>query len=72
VHELTDEELLAAISAGPGAIREFYLRHVARVTGMGVRRFDNAEDVADFVATSASARRGVTSPANVRMSATTS
>ena len=51
MHELTDEELLAAISAGPGAIREFYLRHVARVTGMGVRRFDNAEDVADFVAT---------------------
>jgi RNA polymerase sigma factor (sigma-70 family) len=51
VHELTDEELLVAIAAGPGAIGEFYLRHVARVTGMGVRRFDNAEDAADFVAT---------------------
>jgi RNA polymerase sigma-70 factor (ECF subfamily) len=51
VHELTDEELLVAVAAGPGAIGEFYLRHVARVTGMGVRRFDNAEDVADFVAT---------------------
>ena len=51
MHELNDEELLAAIAAGPGAIREFYVRHVAKVTGMGVRRFDNAEDVADFVAT---------------------
>jgi RNA polymerase sigma factor (sigma-70 family) len=51
VGELTDEELLVAVAAGPGAIGEFYLRHVARVTGMGVRRFDNAEDVADFVAT---------------------
>jgi hypothetical protein len=51
VHEPTDEELLLAIAASPGAIGEFYLRHVAKVTGMGVRRFDNAEDVADFVAT---------------------
>jgi Sigma-70 region 2 len=34
-----------------GAFTEFYRRHVARVTGMGVRRFDNPEDVADFVAT---------------------
>ena len=51
MHELNDEELLAAIAAGPGAIREFYLRHVAKVTGMGVRRFANPEDVADFVAT---------------------
>jgi len=51
VRELTDEGLLVAIAAGPGAMGEFYLRHVAKVTGMGVRRFDNAEDVADFVAT---------------------
>ena len=47
----SDEELLAAIASGPGAFTEFYLRHLARVTGMGVRRFDNPEDVADFVAT---------------------
>ena len=47
----SDEELLAAIATGPGALAEFYQRHVARVTGMGVRRFDNPEDVADFVAT---------------------
>lgn len=47
----SDEELLVAIAAGPGAFPEFYRRHVARVTGMGVRRFDNPEDVADFVAT---------------------
>src|SRR5215468_66601 len=47
----SDEELLAAIGAGPGAFAEFYRRHVSRVTGMGVRRFDNPEDVADFVAT---------------------
>jgi RNA polymerase sigma factor (sigma-70 family) len=47
----SDEELLAAIATGPGALAEFYRRHVARVTGMGVRRFDNPEDVADFVAT---------------------
>lgn len=46
----SDEELLAAIAAGPGAFPEFYRRHVARVTGMGVRRFDSPEDVADFVA----------------------
>jgi len=49
--QLSDEELLVAIAAGPGAFPEFYRRHVARVTGMGVRRFDNPEDVADFVAT---------------------
>ncbi len=48
--EASDEELLTAIAAGPGALADFYLRHVAKVTGMGVRRFDNAEDVADFVA----------------------
>jgi len=47
----SDEELLAAIATGPGALTEFYRRHVARVTGMGVRRFSNPEDVADFVAT---------------------
>jgi len=47
----SDEELLVAVAAGPGAFPEFYRRHVARVTGMGVRRFDNPEDVADFVAT---------------------
>jgi RNA polymerase sigma-70 factor (ECF subfamily) len=51
VRELTDEGLLVAIAAGPGAMGEFYLRHVAKVSGMGVRRFDDAEDVADFVAT---------------------
>lgn len=47
----SDEEVLAAVAAGPGALAEFYRRHVGRVYGMGVRRFDNAEDVADFVAT---------------------
>lgn len=47
----SDEELLVAIATGPGAFPEFYRRHVGRVTGMGVRRFDNPEDVADFVAT---------------------
>ena len=47
----SDEELLAAVATGPGAFAEFYRRHVSRVTGMGVRRFDNPEDVADFVAT---------------------
>ena len=46
----SDEELLAGIAAGPGALPEFYRRQVARVTGMGVRRFDSPEDVADFVA----------------------
>lgn len=48
--ERSDEELLVAIGAGPGALPEFYRRHVAKVTGMGVRRFDSPEDVADFVA----------------------
>jgi integrase len=46
----SDEELLAAIAAGPGTFPEFHRRHVARVTGMGVRRFDSPEDVANFVA----------------------
>ena len=49
--EASDEEVLAAVAAGPGALAEFYRRHVGRVYGMGVRRFDNPEDVADFVAT---------------------
>jgi RNA polymerase sigma-70 factor, ECF subfamily len=48
--EDSDEDLLAAIGADPGALPAFYLRHVAKVTGMGVRRFDQPEDVADFVA----------------------
>jgi RNA polymerase sigma-70 factor (ECF subfamily) len=46
----SDEDLLAAIAAGPGALPEFYRRHVAKVVGMGVRRFARAEDVADFTA----------------------
>jgi RNA polymerase sigma-70 factor, ECF subfamily len=50
VHEHSDEELLAAIAAGPGFLPEFYRRHVAKVTGVGVRRFSTPEDVADFVA----------------------
>lgn len=48
--DVSDEELLTAVGAGPGAFPEFYRRHVAKVTGMGVRRFDDAEEVADFVA----------------------
>ena len=50
MHEHSDEELLAAIAAGPGFLPEFYRRHVAKVTGVGVRRFSTPEDVADFVA----------------------
>jgi RNA polymerase sigma factor (sigma-70 family) len=50
VHEHSDAELLAAIAAGPGFLPEFYRRHVAKVTGVGVRRFSTPEDVADFVA----------------------
>ncbi|HKD96767.1 MAG TPA: sigma-70 family RNA polymerase sigma factor [Micromonosporaceae bacterium] len=46
----SDEQLLAAIAAGPGALPEFYRRHVAKVVGMGVRRFACPEDVADFTA----------------------
>ena len=46
----SDEDLLAAIGVDPGALPAFYLRHIAKVTGMGVRRFDQPEDVADFVA----------------------
>ena len=50
MHEHSDEELPVAIAAGPGFLPEFYRRHVAKVTGVGVRRFSTAEDVADFVA----------------------
>jgi DNA-directed RNA polymerase specialized sigma24 family protein len=50
VHEPSDEQLLVAIAAGPGFLPEFYRRHVAKVTGVGVRRFSAPEDVADFVA----------------------
>lgn len=46
----SDEEILVAVALGPGALTEFYRRHVGRVYGMGVRRFDSPEDVADFVA----------------------
>ena len=47
----SDNDVLVAIARGPGALQEFYRRHVAKVMGMGVRRFGNPEDVADFVAT---------------------
>jgi RNA polymerase sigma factor (sigma-70 family) len=50
VPEASDSELLLAIAAGPGALPEFYRRHVAKIVGFGVRRFANPEDVADFVA----------------------
>jgi|SRR4029450_7766892 hypothetical protein len=48
--ENSDEDLLAAINTDPDALPAFYLRHIAKVTGMGVRQFDQPEDVADFVA----------------------
>ncbi|MCI0687781.1 MAG: sigma-70 family RNA polymerase sigma factor [Sporichthyaceae bacterium] len=48
--EPSDEDLLLAIAAGPGALAEFYRRHVGRIVGFGVRRFADPEDVADFVA----------------------
>ncbi|HEY2947868.1 MAG TPA: sigma-70 family RNA polymerase sigma factor [Micromonosporaceae bacterium] len=48
--EPSDEDLLASFHLGPEPFSEFYRRHVAKVMGMGVRRFGNAEDVADFVA----------------------
>jgi RNA polymerase sigma-70 factor (ECF subfamily) len=51
VHERSNEDVLVAVAAGPGALAEFYRRHVAKVVGMGVPRFSNPEDVADFVAT---------------------
>ena len=46
----TDEELLVATAAGPGALPEFYRRNVGRVVAAGARRFDRPEDVADFTA----------------------
>ncbi|MGH8835981.1 MAG: RNA polymerase sigma factor [Actinomycetes bacterium] len=48
--EPSDSELLLAIAAAPGALPEFYRRHVAKIVGFAVRRFANPEDVADFVA----------------------
>lgn len=51
MYEDSDEDLVVAIGAGPGALPEFYRRHVGRVMGMGVCRFGDPEDVADFVAT---------------------
>ena len=48
--ERTDEELVTAIAAGPGALPEFYRRHVGRVIAAGTRRFREPEDVADFTA----------------------
>jgi len=50
VPEPSDSDLLLAIAAGPGALPEFYRRHVAKIVGFGVRRFADPEDVADFVA----------------------
>jgi RNA polymerase sigma-70 factor (ECF subfamily) len=50
MQDRSDEELLVAIATGPGALPEFYGRHVAKVMGMGTRRFADPEDVADFVA----------------------
>src|SRR5262249_6102666 len=46
----SDEQLLVAIAEGPGALPEFYRRHVGRVIGIGARRFASAADVADFTA----------------------
>jgi RNA polymerase sigma-70 factor, ECF subfamily len=51
VDNRTDEDLLVAIAKGPGALAEFYRRHVAKIVGVGARRFDDPEEVADFVAT---------------------
>ncbi|HEX6684708.1 MAG TPA: sigma-70 family RNA polymerase sigma factor [Candidatus Limnocylindrales bacterium] len=51
MQDRSDEELLVAVAAEPGSIPEFYRRHVAKIMGMGFRRFSNPEDVADFVAT---------------------
>ena len=50
MQDLRDEALLASFRAGPEYLSEFYRRHVARVMGMGARRFRKPEDVADFVA----------------------
>jgi RNA polymerase sigma factor (sigma-70 family) len=51
VDDHTDEDLLVAIAQGPGALPEFYRRHVAKIVGVGARRFDDPEELADFVAT---------------------
>ena len=48
--ERSDEDLLEAIGDGPGALDEFYRRHVRRMLAFGARRFADPEDVADFVA----------------------
>jgi hypothetical protein len=48
----SDEHLLMAIAAGPGALPEFFRRHVAEIVGVGSRRFDEPEEVADFVGVS--------------------
>jgi RNA polymerase sigma factor (sigma-70 family) len=50
VQDRSDEQLLVAIAAGPGALPEFYQRHVVKVMAMGYRRFTSPDDVADFVA----------------------
>jgi len=46
----SDEDLVVAIASGPGALEEFYRRHVASVLSFGTRRFSKPEDVADFTA----------------------
>lgn len=46
----SDEDLLVGIAAGPGALSEFYRRHVTRIMAFGTRRLDDPEAVADFVA----------------------
>ena len=66
MRDASDEELLTDIAAGPGALTAFSVRHVAKVTGMGVRRFDNGEDVADFVA-SLSSRRSLRRGVSIRI-----
>ncbi len=48
--ERTDEELVVAIAAGPGALPEFYRRHVGRIMAAGAKRFREPADVADFTA----------------------
>ena len=48
--ERTDEELVVAIAAGPGALPEFYRRHVGRIVAAGSKRFREPENVADFTA----------------------
>jgi len=50
VDDRSDEDLLEAIANGPGALDEFYRRHVRRMLAFGARRFADPEDVADFAA----------------------